>query len=174
MALDNLAVSRILGEIGDLLELKGENPFKIRAYRNAADVVGNHPEPVAERDEAQLRGWPGIGKDLAARIREITETGTCAIHQDLLVLFPPTLLELMRLQGVGPKTVALLYTELRVASVDDLEAAARSGRLRSLKGMGARKEQLLLRALEERKAHANRHLLAETDEVAAGVVAHLE
>src|SRR5215203_4004087 len=151
MPLDNLAVARILTEIGDLLELKSENPFKIRAYRNGADVVAHQTEQAASRDESQLRAWPGIGKDLAARIREIAATGTCGIHQELLAQFPPTLLELMRLQGVGPKTVALLYSEMHIASIDDLEAAARAGRLRTLKGMGARKEQLLLQALEERK-----------------------
>ena len=174
MALDNLAVARVLGEIGDLLELKGENPFKIRAYRNGADVVAHQPEQAASRDEAQLRAWPGIGKDLAARIREIAATGTCAIHQELLAQFPATLLELLRLQGAGAKTVALLYSELRIASIDDLEAAARAGRLRSLKGMGAKKEQLLLRALEERKQHVNRHLIGHADEVARAVVRYLE
>lgn len=174
MPLDNLAVARVLGEIGDLLELKGENPFKIRAYRNGADVVAHQPEQAAACDEAQLRAWPGIGKDLAARIREIAATGTCPIHQELLAQFPATLLELMRLQGVGPKTVALLYSELAIASIDDLEAAARAGRLRALKGMGAKKEQLLLRALEERKQHVNRHLIGLADEVARAVVRYLE
>ncbi len=174
MPLDNLSVARILGEIADLLELKGENPFKIRAYRNAADVVASNPEPVASRDEAQLRTWAGIGRDLSARIREICQTGTCVIHSELLAHFPPTLLDLLRLQGVGPKTVALLYGELRIASLDDLESAAKSGKLRALKGMGARKEQLLLRALEERKQHANRHLLADAAEVAATLVEHLK
>jgi DNA polymerase (family 10) len=173
MLLDNLAVARVLGEIGDLLELRGENPFKIRAYRNGAEVVAHHPEPAAARSETDLRGWPGIGKDLAARIREIATTGTCGLHQELLAQFPPTLLELMRLQGVGPKTVALLYSELRITSIDDLEAAARSGRLRALKGMGARKEQLLLHALEERKQFVNRHLIGNADDVARTVVGYL-
>jgi DNA polymerase (family X) len=173
MPLDNVSIARILGEIADLLELKGENPFKIRAYRNAADSVANNPEPAAGLDEARLREWPGIGKDLSARIVEICESGTCLIREELLAHFPPTLLDLLRLQGVGPKTVALLYGELRIASLDDLEAAARSGRLRELKGMGARKEQLLLRALEERKQHGNRHLLADAAEVAARLVDHL-
>ena len=165
--MDNLGIARILGEIGDMLELKGENPFKIRAYRNAADVVANMPEPVSALDEVRLRGLPGIGKDLSLRIREICQTGTCVIYQELLAHFPPSLLDLLRLQGVGPKTVALLYGELRIASLDDLEQAAKSGRLRELKGMGARKEQLLLRALEERRQHSNRHLLADTAGVAA-------
>jgi DNA polymerase (family 10) len=172
-ALDNPAVARVLGEIADLLELKGENPFKIRAYRTGADVVANSPEPVADFDAKGLQRWAGIGKDLSARIVEICHTGTCAIYQELLGHFPPTLLDLLRLQGVGPKTVALLYGELGIASLDDLEAAAKSGRLRALKGMGARKEQLLLRSLEERRQHANRHLLPETADTAARLIEYL-
>jgi len=171
--LDNVSVARILGEIADMLELKGENPFKIRAYRNAADIVGNSPESVATLDDARLREWPGIGKDLSVRIIEICTTGTCAIYEELVAHFPSTLLDLLRLQGVGPKTVALLYGQLRIASLEDLEAAAKSGRLRELKGMGPRKEQLVLKALEERKQHANRHLLADASAVADQLVDYL-
>ena len=174
MALDNVAIARVLGEIADLLELKGENPFKIRAYRNGADIVANTPEPVAGLDAARLRDWPGIGKDLSLRILEICETGTCGIHQDLIAHFPSTLLDLLRLQGVGPKTVALLYGELKIASLDQLEVALKAGTLRALKGMGARKEQLLLRALEERRQYVNRHLLADAADVAGAVLEHLK
>jgi DNA polymerase (family 10) len=172
--LDNAAVARVLREIGDLLELKGENPFKIRAYRNAADIVANTPEQASTLDQKGLLAWPGIGKDLAARIVEICQTGSCTVHRELAAHFPSTLLDLLRLQGVGPKTVALLYGSLGIASLDHLEAAARSGRLREVKGMGARKEQLLLRALAERKQHANRHLLPDAAEVAGALVAHLQ
>ena len=172
--LDNLAVARILNEIGDLLELKGENTFKIRAYRNAADIVAGNAEPVAGLDLEGLRQWPGIGKDLSARIIEICQSGTCLLYQELVAHFPSTLLDLLRLQGVGPKTVALLYSELRIASLEDLEAAARSGRLRELKGMGARKEQLLLRSLEERKQHANRHLIPDAADTAAKLIDYLQ
>jgi DNA polymerase (family 10) len=173
-SLDNPAIARVLGDIADLLELKNENAFKIRAYRGAADLVGQAAEKVADLDEEQLRQWPGIGKDLAARIREIASTGSCAVLVGLLHEFPPTLLDLLRLQGVGPKTVALLYRELHVRSLDDLEQAARAGRLRTLKGMGARKEQLVLQALAERRQRAGRHLLAETFETARALVAWLE
>jgi DNA polymerase (family 10) len=173
MALDNLAIARVLGEIGDMLELKGENPFKIRAYRNAADIVANSPEPVAAADARSLQQWPGIGKDLSARIIEICQTGTCTIYQELAAHFPATLLDLLRLQGVGPKTVAMLYGQLGIASLEALEAAARAGRLRELKGMGARKEQLLIRALEEQKQHANRHLLPDAAQTASAVVEYL-
>jgi DNA polymerase (family X) len=173
MALDNAAIARILSEIGDLLELRGDNPFKIRAYRSAADVVFNSPEPVSGLTDAQLREWPGIGKDLALRIVEICTTGTCQIYAELMAQFPSTLLDLLRLQGVGPKTAALLYRQLRIASLDELEQAAKAGRLRELKGMGTRKEQLLLKALEESRQHAGRHLLADTSLVAGSVIEHL-
>jgi DNA polymerase (family 10) len=171
--LDNLAIARILTEIGDMLELKGENPFKIRAYRTGADVMASNPEPVAAMDAKALQQFAGIGKDLSARIVEICQTGTCGLYQELLAQFPPTLLELLRLQGVGPKTVALLYGQLGIASITDLEAAAKTGRLRTLKGMGAKKEGLLLRAIEERKQHANRHLLPDAAEAAERLVQYL-
>jgi DNA polymerase (family X) len=170
---NNLAIARILSEIADLLEIKGDNPFKIRAYRNGADIVSNHPHNLAELDAGGLREIPGIGKDLASRIREIAETGTCQYHAELLAEFPPTILELLHLQGVGPKTVATLYRELGVRRIDDLEAAAAAGRIRTLKGMGPKKEALIVKALEERKRHAGRHLLPDTHEVAEALVAHL-
>ncbi len=171
--LDNRAVARTLSEIADLLELRGDNPFKIRAYRNAVDIVGHAAEQVSGLDEAALRAWNGIGKDLAGRIRDIALTGDCAIRQELLAEFPSTLLDVMRLQGVGPKTVAVLYRELRIKSLDDLSAAAKAGRIRSLKGMGAKKEQLILQAIEERQRHAGRHLLSRATEAAEGMVAYL-
>jgi DNA polymerase (family 10) len=172
--LDNKSVAKTLLEIADLLELKGENPFKIRAYRNAADVVSHAAEAVSSLDEAGLRGWSGIGKDLAGRIREIALTGDCAIRQELLTEFPVTLLDVMRLQGVGPKTVAVLYRELRIKSLDDLAAAARAGRIRGLKGMGGKKEQLILQAIEERQRFAGRHLLSRATEMADAIVAYLK
>ena len=172
--LDNKAVARTLLEIADLLELKGDNPFKIRAYRNGADIVSHAAEAVASLDEAGLRGWNGIGKDLAGRIREIALTGTCGIRDELLTEFPETLLDVLRLQGVGPKTVAVLYKELRIKSLDDLAAAAKAGRIRSLKGMGGKKEQLILQAIEERQRFAGRHLLSRATEMAESIVAYLK
>jgi DNA polymerase (family 10) len=172
--LDNRSVARTLLEIADLLELKGENPFKIRAYRNAADIVSHAAEAVSDLDEAALRGWNGIGKDLAGRIREIASTGDCAVRRDLLTEFPATLLDVLRLQGVGPKTVAVLHKELRIKSLDDLAAAAKAGRIRDVKGMGGKKEQLILQAIEERQRFAGRHLLSRATEMADALVAYLK
>ncbi|HEX7484850.1 MAG TPA: DNA polymerase/3'-5' exonuclease PolX [Vicinamibacterales bacterium] len=171
--MDNLVIARVLVEIADLLEIKGENPFKIRAYRNGADTVSACSEPVASLSVEQLLQLPGIGRDLAGRIRELVDTGAVAVHRELLAEFPATLLELMHLQGVGPKTVSMLYRTVGISTPDELEAAARSGRLRNLRGMGAKKEALILKALDERKRHAGRHLLADTHDTAAAVLAHM-
>jgi len=171
--MDNRAIARILREIADLLEIKDANPFKIRAYRNGADIAANHPHELNTLDEAGLREIPGIGKDLATRIREVAESGDAAFHRELVAEFPPTILDLLHLQGVGPKTVAMLYRELAVRTIDDLEAAAKDGRVRSLRGMGPKKEALILKALEERKRFAGRHLLPDAHDAAAALVGYL-
>ncbi len=171
--MDNLAIARVLSEIADLLEIKSENPFKIRAYRNAAETVIHSAAPVAQLAEADLRALPGVGKDLAAKIVELGATGTIRFHQDLLQEFPPTILDMLHLQGVGPKTVALLYRELGLRTLDDLQSAARDGRLRDLKGMGAKKESQILKALEERARVAGRRLMAEAYDAAGSLVAAL-
>jgi DNA polymerase (family X) len=170
---DNRSVARVFAEIADLLEIRGDNAFKIRAYRSAADTIAPWPDAVMRMDDKQLRELPGIGKDLAAKIKELAETGACTYHQELLQQFPPTILDLLRLQGVGPKTVALLYSALNIRSVDELAAAAREGRLRDLKGMGAKKEALILKAVEERQRDAGRHLLPDTSSVSAELLHYL-
>jgi DNA polymerase (family 10) len=172
--LDNAAIAQILREIADLLEIRNDNPFKIRAYRNGADIVSNHPHDLGSLDIAALREIPGIGKDLAARIREIAETGDAEFHRELVAEFPSTVLDLLHLQGVGPKTVALLYRELGIRTIEDLERAAAGGRIRSLRGMGAKKEGLILKALEERQRHAGRRLLPEAHDAAAAIVSFLQ
>jgi DNA polymerase (family 10) len=172
--LDNPAIARILREIADLLEIKDENPFKIRAYRNGADIVANHPHHLASLDAAALREIPGIGKDLAARILEIATTGASTYHRELVGEFPSTVLDLLHLQGVGPKTVAMLYRELGIRTIDELHGAATDGRIRRLRGMGPRKEALILKALEERSRREGRHLLPKAHEAAATLVAFLQ
>src|SRR5438093_3805359 len=171
--LDNLAIARILREIADLLEIKDDNPFKIRAYRHGADIAANHPHELSLLDQTGLREIPGIGKDLAARVHEIAETGDTALHRDLIGEFPSTVLDLLHLQGVGPKTVATLYRELEIRTLEELERAALDGRIRALRGMGAKKEALILKALDERKRFAGRHLLPDAHDAAAALLAYL-
>ena len=171
--MDNSSVARVFGEIADLLEIKGENPFKIRAYRNASETIATFGGRVADLDDVRLLQIPGIGRDLAKKVREIVETGDTAYRRELAAEFPPSLLDLLRLQGVGPRTVRQLYAELGVRTLDDLETALGDGRLRSLRGMGTRKQQAIQRALEEHRRYAGRHLLADTAEAAAALVAWL-
>ena len=171
--LDNLAIARVLAEIGDLLEIKGENPFKIRAYRNAADTIAHETGRVADLTPAERLALPGIGRDLAAKVGELVDTGAIAYHQALLQEFPPTILDLLHLQGVGPKTVARLYGHLNIRTLAELEQAARDGRLRELKGMGAKKEAQILKALEEQRRFTGRRLTAEAYDTAAGLVGWL-
>ena len=171
--MDNLAIARTLTEIADLLEIKGENPFKIRAYRNASETVAHEPSRVAGMTAAERLALPGIGKDIAAKIGELIDSGSIAYHRELLEQFPPTVLDLLNLQGVGPKTVARLYGELGIRTLDDLDRAARDGRIRSMKGMGAKKETLILKALEDQRRFVGRRLTAEGHDTAAALVAAL-
>jgi len=171
---DNKQVAEVLGQIADLLEIRGDNAFKVRAYRSAAETIATWPHAVSTLEDQGLRAIPGIGKDLAARIQELATTGTLTYHQELLAQFPPTILDLLRLQGVGPKTVAVLYSTLNIRTVDELATAARDGRLRTLKGMGAKKEALILKAIAERAKDEGRHLLTETAATAADLVSYLQ
>ena len=171
--MDNQTIARLFSDVGDLLELKGANPFKIRAYRAAADVLGSMGERVADLTVEELRAIPGIGKELSAKIRELADTGHVAFHQELLQEFPPTILDLLHLQGVGPKTVALLYRELDIGSLDALAQAAREGRLRGLRRLGPKKEQLILRAVAEYRRRSGRYPMPAVQEIADALTAHL-
>ena len=103
--------------------------------------MANHPHALATLDVAALREIPGIGKDLASRIREIADTGSSEYHRALVAEFPPSILDLLHLQGVGPKTVATLYRELGIRTLEDLQRAAAEGSIRALRGMGAKKKR---------------------------------
>ncbi len=170
---ENVAIARVLAEIGDLLEIRGDNPFKIRAYRNAAQVVRDSGERVAGLAAADLRALPGIGKDIATRITELVETGGSTFHRELAAEFPAGLLDVLRLQGVGPKTAALLYRELSIGSVDDLTKALAAGSVRGVKGMGPGKEAALRKAIEDHQAFAGRYLASEVWQQGHALLAHL-
>ena len=169
----NEGLARVFTDIGNLLEIKGANAFKIRAYRNAADLVGHMAERIAELTDAEVLDLPGIGKDLAGKIRELVDTGALAYDDELRHEFPASILDMLRLQGVGPKTVAVVYAELGIETLDELEAAAAAGRLRTLKGMGPKKEQLLLRSLADHRRRVGRHLIERAHVVATRLADYL-
>jgi DNA polymerase (family 10) len=171
----NPEIATIFETIAILLELDGANPFRVRAYREGARVVAAEAEPLAAKvDEAgALEALPGIGKDLAQKIRDLVKTGTTAVFGELTAKFPPGLIELTAVQGLGPKRVRAVYHELGVKDRAELEKAARAGKLRDLPGFGEKLEQKILHALERSQQDLGRTLLAGAWPVAEAMAARL-
>jgi len=142
----NNDVVEIFDEVADFLEIKGDNPFRVRAYRNAARTVSGLSRSVADlaKEDKGLDGIPGIGKDLAEKIRTIVATKKLPFLEGLKKEFPPGLSALLRVRGLGPKKVAALHKELKIASVEDLKKAAADGKIRALAGFSVKTEQSIL------------------------------
>lgn len=175
MPAHNADIAAVFEEIADLLEIQGENPFRIRAYRNAAREMQSLGVPAADmiaRGE-DLTELPGIGDDLAAKIREIVETGKCKALEKLRAKFPPTITTLLRLPGLGPKRVKTLYDGLKIESVAALREAARAGRIRELPGFGEKTEAAILEALAQHLEEATRFKLAIAAQYAEPLVSWL-
>ncbi|MDD2553782.1 MAG: DNA polymerase/3'-5' exonuclease PolX [Desulfotomaculaceae bacterium] len=157
----NEEVAWLFYDLADLLESKGEDFFKIRAYRNAARILSGLEEPL---EKIRLReGWtkiPGIGKNIAAKIDEILTTGRLQKLEELLQEIPPGMLEVMSLPGIGPKRAALFRERLGITSLDELAAAARAGRIRGLPGMGSKREKEIIRSIKMHQDRSGRVLLA--------------
>lgn len=147
--MENRKVAQILHNIADILEIKGENPFRIRAYRRAAHNIEEFGANLVDMHRrGELTTIPGVGRDLAAKVAEILDTGTCAYYENLIREIPPGMLRLLAIPGVGPRTARVLFEELQVTSLEDLERVARSGRLVKIRGFGAKTVQNILRGLE--------------------------
>src|SRR5215216_6167959 len=140
MPIQNSDVANIFEKVADLLEIKGENRFRVRAYRDAARTVGGHSRSVAEivEQDEDLTALSGIGEDLAGKIREIVETGTLSQAEELEKETDPSLRELLGLPGLGPERVSELHERLGVSSLQELEEAARDGKIGELSGFGER------------------------------------
>ncbi len=156
--MNNQEIAQLLTEIADLLDIKGENPFRIRSYRNGARTVGDLAEDLTGLvgEEKNLTEIPGIGASLAEKIREIVKTGKLKFLDDLKKQLPPGLPELLKLQGIGPKKVKLFYDEAGVDSIDSLARAAGTGKLHDLFRMGEKTEAKILRAIENYRKGAGR------------------
>ena len=160
---ENAEVARIFRQLADLLEIQEANPFRVRAYRNAARAVEELPEPVEElahEGPAALVELPGIGDDLAAKIVEIVETGSLGALQDAEQALPKGLVDVMRVRGLGPKRARALYESLGITSLTQLERAARSKRIREIRGFGAKTEERILEELQARVAAGAEHRVA--------------
>jgi DNA polymerase (family 10) len=159
--MDNITMARLLDETAALLEIDAADPFRIRSYRRAAEAVEQQTTQLAtlatpEADPKALLAIPGIGKGMAANLREMVATGTMPLREDLLKKYKPTMLELLRLPGMGPKTVAMLYSALQIGDIDALEAAAKRGDLLTLPRMGQKFTDKLLKGIEDHRKNASR------------------
>src|SRR5436190_21051016 len=137
--MQNAEIARLLTDVADLLEISAGNPFKVRAYRNAARTVADHPDPIAELvsgGEFDLTDLAGIGGGIAKEITALVATGVLPQRQQLIAAIPPGLLDLLRIAGLGPKRVKLLHDELQVNSGADLRAALAAGNVGKLPGRG--------------------------------------
>ena len=165
MEISNREIASRLLLIGELLEITGDNVFKIRAFNRASDAVGRTNNTVALMSEDDLKLVPGIGPAIAKKVREIVETGTCKELEELRVKVPPSLVELLNLEGVGPKTIAVLWKKMNIQSIGDLEKAAKGRRIRSLKGFGEKKEQGFLKSIALYRAAGGRMNRMEAEAV---------
>jgi len=176
MPVHNADIAAIFEQIADLLEIRGDNPFRIRAYRNAARSVGEFGREFKSLIEsgAGLPKLPGIGADLGAKILEIVATGHCAALDKLRQKMPPAITELLKIPGLGPKRVQALNRELGIATVTQLKHAARAGQIRELAGFGAKTEQRILAGLDARAGQAERVKLAVATQYAEALVEYLK
>src|SRR6202041_185546 len=156
--MDNISIARLLDETASLLEIDAADPFRIRSYRRAAEAVEQQTTQLSTLadDPKQLLAIPGIGKGMVANIQALLATGTMPLREELLQRYKPTMLELLRLPGMGPKTVALVYSALGVCDIDELEAAAKRGDLLPLPRLGQKFTDKLLKGIEDYRKNASR------------------
>src|SRR5208337_3482296 len=176
MPIHNQDIAEIFEKVADLLEIEGANPFRVRAYRNAARVVSGMSQSLADlaaRGE-DLTRLPGVGQDLAGKIREIITTGDLGLRRELEARTPPALALLLNLGGLGPKRVQLLHQKLGITGTADLKEAAQSGKIKELKGFGPKIEQMILEGLGQLSAAEKRYKLVTVEPMAESLVRHLE
>lgn len=174
MTVQNAEVAAALAEIGDLLEMVGENVFRVRAYRRAVETIAALSEPVDVVLARDPQSLSGVGASIAEHIEELRATGRIALLDSLHRRFPPGVVALLQVPGVGPKLAARAYQELGIANLSELEAAARDGRLAGLPRVGAKSAGSILRNIEGMKARSGRTPIGVARPLALGIVATLE
>ena len=175
MTVQNAEIADRFEQLADLLEIQGANPFRVRAYRNAARFIRGHSRSLAEllAEGADLADLPGIGDDLAGKIATLVQTGRLPLLEQVAKKVPAPLVEMTRIEGLGPKRAQALYKALRIRSLEDLARAARSGRIRELPGFGARTEQLIATRAARAATAEHRLRLADAEQIARPLVAYL-
>lgn len=173
--MDNKAIAGILYETADLMEIDGGDPFRIRSYRNAAEAIESQPQPLEQLvgEPKKLLEIPGIGKRMAENIQEICREGKLKWHAELLEKYRPSMLQLLKIQGLGPKTIALIWSAYQVCDLEGVEKLAREGKLQELPRMGEKQEKKILKSIEDYRRIAGRFCLDDADKIAQQMMKHL-
>ena len=174
--MDNKAIANILYETADLLEIDGQDSFRIRSYRNAAQAIENHSQQIKDliAEPRQVLAIAGIGKGMLNNLKELFETGKLAVQAELLEKYHPSMLQLLKIQGLGPKTIALIWSAYRVSDVNGVEKLARAGKIRELPRMGEKHETKLLKAIEDFRRIGGRFLIDAGEEEAEKLAGYLK
>jgi DNA polymerase (family 10) len=173
--MENIEIADVLDQLADLLEIRGSNPFRIRAYRNAVRTVRGLTRPLTAMVEADedLTELPAIGKDMSAHIVELVQTGTLARLTELSAEVPRSLVQLVKLDGVGPKKAKKLWESLEITSVDELEAALKAGKVERLEGFGVTTVRKILTSIEDFRRYSGRFLISKVDALIGPLVDHM-
>jgi len=173
--MDNKAIAGILYETADLLEIDGQDSFRIRSYRNAAEAIEAQTQQIADLigEPKKVLAIPGIGKGMLLNLQEMFKEGKLSLHAELLKKYHPSMLELLKIQGLGPKTIALIWSAYQVSDVDGVARLAKEGKIRELPRMGEKQEQKLLKAIEDYRRIGGRFLLDVAEQQADKIIEHL-
>jgi len=173
--MDNKAIAGLLYETADLLEIDGQDSFRVRSYRNAAEAIEALPQQIADliQEPKKLLEIQGIGKGMQANLLQLFKEGRIEAHSELLKKYRPSMLELLKIQGLGPKTIALIWSAHQVSDLEGVEKLAREGKIRELPRMGEKHELKLLKAIEDYRRIAGRFLLDTAEQLAEKLVEHL-
>ena len=174
--MDNKTIANVLFETADLLEIDGQDSFRIRSYRNAAQAIENHSEQIKDiiANPKKVLGISGIGKSMLRNLQELLTEGKLATQKELLEKYHPSMLQLLKIQGLGPKTIKLIWDAYQVSDVDGVEKLAREGKIRELPRMGEKHETKLLKAIEDYRRIGGRFLIDAAEEEAEKLIAYLQ
>src|SRR3982074_1574357 len=173
--MDNKAIAGILYETADLLEIDGQDSFRIRSYRNAAEAIEAQTQQIADliNEPKKVLSMAGIGKGMLVNMQEMFKDGRLSLHAELLKKYHPSMLDLLKIQGLGPKTIALIWSAYQVSDLEGVAKLAREGKIRELPRMGEKHEQKLLKAIEDYRRIAGRFLLDAGEREADQIIEHL-
>src|SRR5215470_4726118 len=174
--MDNKSIAGILYETADLLEIDGGDSFRIRSYRNAAEAIEAFPQQISDliAEPKKVLAISGIGKGMLENLKEMMSQGRLELHAELLKKYHPSMLQLLKVQGLGPKTIALIWSAYQVSDLEGVENLAREGKIRTLPRMGEKHEKKLLKAIEDYRRIAGRFLLDVAESQAEKIIEHLK